>query len=98
MELKYTRKAKSSRKKKLTFSMSLSHPKGVQISEPLPCPECGQIEMTRIVETCQLEDGLTVKRLRHYKCRSCGSRFFDDDAMHKIQSVRASRAASPATR
>ncbi len=78
--------------------MSLSHPKGAPISEPLPCPECGKVKMTRTVETCQLGDGLTVKRLSHYKCRSCGSRFFDDDAMHDIQSIRASRPASKPVR
>jgi len=50
--------------------------------------------MTHTVETCRLGDGLTVKKLRHYKCRSCGARFFDDDAMHVIQSVRASHPAS----
>jgi DNA-directed RNA polymerase subunit RPC12/RpoP len=46
--------------------------------------------MIRVVETCQLGDGLTVKRLAHYKCRSCGSRFFDDGAMHGIAAARAS--------
>jgi len=34
-----------------------------------------------MVSTCRLVDGLTVKKLAHYKCRSCGSNF-DDDAMH----------------
>ena len=63
-----------------------------QIAEPLPCPEWGKVRMAQPVETCRLADGLTVKRLRHYKCRSCGARFFDDDAMHSIQFVRASRA------
>ncbi len=80
------------------FSMSSSHQKEARISEPLPCPECGRIQLTRTVETCRLGDGLTVKRLRHYKCRSCGARFFDDDAMHNIQSVRASDAVSLAGR
>jgi len=51
--------------------------------------------MERVVEDCRLEDGLTVERLSHYKCRSCGARFFDDDAMHAIQAVRAARTASP---
>jgi transcriptional regulator NrdR family protein len=74
--------------------MSSSHPKGAPIFEPLPCPECGQIEMTRTIETCRLGDGLIVKRIRHYKCRSCGARFFDDDAVRDIQSIRASAAAS----
>jgi transposase-like protein len=50
--------------------------------------------MTRVVETCRLADGLTVKKLAHYKCRSCGSRFFDDDAMHGIQAARAPRRSS----
>jgi transposase-like protein len=44
--------------------------------------------MVRVVETVQLADGLTVKKLAHYKCGSCGSRFFDDDAMHSIQAAR----------
>jgi len=46
--------------------------------------------MIRVVETCRLADGLMVKKLDHYKCRSCGSRFFDDGAMHGIQAARAS--------
>jgi hypothetical protein len=41
------------------------------------------------VETCRLSGGLTVRRLRHYKCRACGQRLFDDDAMHRIQQRRA---------
>jgi hypothetical protein len=45
--------------------------------------------MVSVVETCRLADGLTVKRLRHYRCRSCGARFFDDAAMHRIQEQRA---------
>lgn len=73
--------------------MSLSHPREAPISEPLPCPDCGQIQMTRTVETCRLEDGLTIKRLHHYKCHACGARFFDDEAMHRIQFERASKAA-----
>ena len=52
--------------------------------------------MTRTIETCRLRDGLTVKELRPYKCQSCGERFFDDDAMHHVQAVRESRAASTA--
>ena len=71
--------------------MSSSHRKKVPTSEVLPCPECGKAQMIRIVETCKLDDGLTVKKLSHYKCRSCGSRFFDDDAMHGIQAARVSR-------
>ena len=75
-------------------SMSLSHPKEAPTSEPLPCPECGKVEMVRVVEDVRLEDGLTVKKLAHYKCRSCGSRFFDDDAMHAIRAARASHGSS----
>jgi hypothetical protein len=68
--------------------MSSSHPKEAPIYEPLPCPECGKPEMVSIVETCRLADGLTVDLLRHYRCRSCGARFFDDAAMHRIQQQR----------
>ena len=71
--------------------MSLSHRKEAPISEPLPCHECGKEEMVSVTETCTLADGLTVKRLRHYKCRSCGARLFDDAAIHRIQQERAER-------
>ena len=70
--------------------MSSSHLKKAPTSEAFSCPECGKTQMIRVVETCKLGDGLTVKRLTHYKCRSCGSRFFDDDAMHGIAAARAS--------
>jgi len=48
--------------------------------------------MARVVETCRLEDGVTVKRLGHYKCQACGGRFFDDEAMHAIQAARSATA------
>ena len=44
--------------------------------------------MVYTVENCRTEDGLTVRRLRHLKCRACGTRFFDDAAMHRIQAER----------
>lgn len=74
--------------------MSSSHPKEARMSEPLPCPECGEVQMIQTVETCRLADEFTVRNLKHFKCRSCGSRYFDDEAMHRIQSARASKAAS----
>jgi hypothetical protein len=45
--------------------------------------------MTRVTETCKLEGGLTIKKLAHCKRSFCGPRFFDDDAMHRIQAERA---------
>ena len=69
-------------------SMSSSHPKEAPMSEPFLCVECGKTEVVSVVETCHLADGVTVKRLRHYKCGSCGARFFDDAAMHRIQQDR----------
>ncbi len=72
--------------------MSSSHQKRAPISESLPCPECGQLQLARVVETCRLEDGLAVKRLSHYKCQACKTRFFDDEAMHAIQAARAATA------
>jgi len=68
--------------------MSSSPQREAQTSEPFPCPECGAMRMSRTVENCRLEGGLTIRRLRHFKCKSCGARFFDDDAMHRIQSER----------
>lgn len=71
------------------FSMSSSHPKKAQTSETLPCPECGAAAMVKVVENCQLDGGLSIKRLAHYKCSDCGERFFDDEAMRRIQAERA---------
>jgi DNA-directed RNA polymerase subunit RPC12/RpoP len=74
--------------------MSSRHPTEAPISEPLPCLDCGKTELVTVVETCRLADGLTVKKLRHYKCRSCGARLFDDAAMHRIQQERSGLSAS----
>lgn len=60
----------------------------------LPCPECRRLDMVRVVETFPLEDGLMVKRPRRYRCRSCGARFFDDEAMSAIAAARAAAARS----
>src|ERR1035437_619107 len=70
-------------------SMSSFPQRKTQMAEPLPCPECGAVRMTRVAENCRGEEGLTVRRLRHFKCLACGARFFDDDAMHRIQSERS---------
>ena len=72
--------------------MSLSQAKKARISEPFPCPECGAVKMTLVVENCRLEDGLVVNRLKHYKCKTCSTRFFDDSAMHRIQAERAKKS------
>ncbi len=53
--------------------------------------------MVRVVETVRLADGLAVKKLAHYKCQSCGTRFFDDDAMHVIQAARKAHRLSART-
>ena len=58
--------------------MSSSPQRETPMSEPFTCPECGAVKMTKTVENCRLEDGLTVRQLRHFKCQSCGARFFDD--------------------
>jgi hypothetical protein len=68
--------------------MSSSHRREAPISEPFPCVECGQTEVVAVVEDCRLADGLTIKKLRYYKCRACGARLFDDAAMHCIQQQR----------
>ena len=43
----------------------------------------------RVLFTEKAEGCLSAKRLRHFKCRACGARLYDDDAMHRIQSERA---------
>ena len=48
--------------------------------------------MARVVKTCHLEGGLTVKRLSHYKCQACQARLFEDEAMHAIQAARSAAA------
>lgn len=64
------------------------------MSEPLPCPECGVEAMRLVVEDCRLADGVEVPRLRHYRCKSCGSRFFPDEAMETIRSVRTTASGT----
>jgi hypothetical protein len=71
------------------YSMSSSPQNEVLTSEPLPCPECGALQMTKMIADCRLNDGVVVKRLQHFKCRACGATLFDDEAMHKIQAQRA---------
>lgn len=69
--------------------MSSYPPKETQMNKKIPCPDCGAVEMIGVIETCRLEDGFTLSKLPHYKCQSCGARFFDDAAMHQIQKERA---------
>ncbi len=56
------------------------------------------MKMQWVVETCRLSDGFTVEGLRHYRCQACGSRFFDTDAMHRIQSERNREGAGVTSR
>ena len=77
--------------------MSSSHRKEAPTSELLPCPQCGKTQMVCVVETVRLENGVTVEKLRHYKCGACGSRFYDDQAIHRIQAARKSRSTSATT-
>ena len=72
--------------------MSLSLQNKALTFDPLPCPECGKITMHQTVEDCVLDDGFKVKKLKHLKCNSCEARFFDDEAMHIVQSVRSATA------
>jgi len=48
----------------------------------------------RTVENCRLDDVPSVRRLRHFKCQAWGARFFDDDAVRRIQSERAAFSES----
>ena len=68
--------------------MSSSPPREALMSDSLPCPECGAMQMVQTIENCHLQDGLTMKRLRHFKCQACDARFFDDEAMGRIQAER----------
>jgi len=43
----------------------------------------------RTVEDCRLDDVPSVRRLRHFRRQTCGARFSDDHAVHRIQSERA---------
>jgi hypothetical protein len=49
--------------------------------------------MRLVVEPCRLGDGLQMPRLRHFRCKACGARFFTDEAMDAIQSRRAEAAS-----
>ena len=74
--------------------MSSSLQSEARMSEPFPCPECGAMRMAHTVENCRTEDGLILRRLRHLKCSACGARFFDDEAIHRIQRERAKRSVT----
>ena len=76
--------------------MSSSPQREARMSQPLPCPECGAVKMTHVVGSCRLDDGLTVKSLRHFRCRACGAKFFDDEAMHRIQAERTKHSLAHA--
>ena len=39
----------------------------------LPCPVCGRRTLADVVEDCELSGGRFVKRLRHTRCKSCGT-------------------------
>ncbi len=54
----------------------------------LPCPECGFVSMKRIKADCTLNDGTKVPGLKHYLCSTCGSKFYDNEAMERIESIR----------
>jgi hypothetical protein len=58
--------------------------------DPLPCPECGQVEMKRIKSGCTLADGTFIPNLEYFYCSSCNSRFYDDAAMTRIEKQRES--------
>ena len=64
--------------------------KKVQITEPLPCPECAELQVVHVKETTVLSDGVKVSKLEHYKCTACGSHFYDDQAMQVIRDARKS--------
>ena len=78
-------------------SMFSSRPSEAPISEPLPCPACDETAVVRTQEDCQLEDGLAVKALEHFKCSTCGARFFDDVAIHRVQAERARQSLAHAS-
>ena len=54
----------------------------------LNCPECGKKSMRRISGPCQLLDGTLIPELERFQCSSCKANFFDDAAMHTIDSFR----------
>jgi hypothetical protein len=52
--------------------------------------------MAEAVGNCSVGHGVSVKRLRHFRCRACGAKFYDDDAVHRIQSERAKHSLARA--
>jgi len=57
--------------------------------DPLPCPECGQVEMKKIKADCTLSDGTFIPDLEYFYCSSCHSRFYDDAGMARIERERS---------
>ena len=70
------------------FFMSSSLRKKARTSSAIPCPGCGRKGMKVVVESCTLRDGTRMTDLKQYKCGACHARYFDDEAMHRIQAQR----------
>ena len=84
--------------KKLSISSSPANEpldSRVHYSRTLPkfttCPDCGRKAIERVKSDYLTEDGASIPDLEHWQCASCGARFFDIEAMHRIVSEGRSR-------
>ena len=68
--------------------------KEARITENFPCPECGEMQLHYVTEDIILRDGKKILNLRHLKCAACNSRFFDDEAIRKINRERRKTESS----
>jgi hypothetical protein len=68
--------------------MSSFRPNSAQISEPYPCPNCGKMEIRSTTGACDFKDGLHIESMHFFQCDACCERYYDDEAMGYIQSLR----------
>jgi hypothetical protein len=68
----------------------------LEVNSPgvLPCPECGNLAMTRVRGTCTLRDGTVIPNLERFQCQHCQANFFDDAAMRTVGKSRQQNSRS----
>ncbi len=81
---------KSAAAERLT-SMSrsaLGHPwPADMIKTPAPCPDCGKMQLVYVTGAYR-RGVVLIENLRHLRCKSCKSKFYDDTAMGEIEKHR----------
>ncbi len=66
-----------------------------KIRKPLPCPECGAVELVTMTGDCLMTDGTVIPDLERLQCRACGEKLFSPESVDKIQRIRNLKKRRP---